>query len=116
MNKVLYIFMSLLIFTACKEDEASLLNFSGTYFEYEYSNCDNETNPEESCIAWIRFKENNRAELLLGGDIIYQVTYSVQKDSISLVYDPPSSNTDGFEIIDESNLKRLRYDEIWVKR
>ncbi|GAA5039067.1 hypothetical protein GCM10011506_37760 [Marivirga lumbricoides] len=119
MKKIPYVFWIVFALSACKnEEEESLSDFEETYYEYTYPDCNSSTNPEESCVAWIMFKKDNKADLLLGGDIIYQVQYQGQDDFIAIIFENEAMNEDaeGFKIIDNSTLRRIMYDEIWLKK
>ncbi len=109
----------LLLSCADEQAEAPLKpDLEGAYFKYDYPDCNNTDRAEENCTQWIKFYEDNRAEVLYGGgDIIWTATYSVSNDKIYLIYESDYLNedADGFDIVDKNTLLRFLYNEAWTR-
>jgi len=123
MKKYLSVLFAILIFASCINDAEEVVNsklkLEGAYFEHTYNNCSNGGNLEINCTQWIRFHENNKAEVLTGGnDIVWQATYSISDKEVYLIYENESLNedADGFKIANADTLVRFVYDEVWVRK
>ncbi|MBL0766653.1 hypothetical protein [Marivirga atlantica] len=123
MKKYLSVIFVMFLLASCMDDAdeviSSKLKLEGAYFEHTYDNCSNDGNLEFSCTQWVKFHENNKAEVLIGGnDIVWQATYSISDKEVYLIYENESLNedADGFRIANADTLVRFVYDEVWVRK
>ena len=117
MKNFYFILFSSLIFVSCSN------NYNDTSFElngnymYNIPNCDNGGNPEIHCILSVNFVDDFTVSpiSITGGDIFYETNYSVNNGIIKLNKSSKFNFNVSFEIINNSTLKRIEDDTIWLK-
>lgn len=114
--KNLYILLiCFLIFTSCSKDSSPSIDINGT-FTHTLLNCVNSTNPEINCIEYIWFDDNSTATIMFGGsDFGISTTYTLINNRIDFYYDTGVKSELSFKIINETTLKRIDNDNVWLK-
>ena len=117
-KKVTLLFLLVFIISCSHNDNADTFEISGT-FNHTISDCDdtnNNNNNEINCVEFIEFNDESSATILLDGDdIIHIVNYEINNNEIDIITSS-GFNLCSFLIQNDTTLKRIGSDDIWIKK
>jgi hypothetical protein len=121
-KKVTLLFLLVFIISCSHNDNADTFEISGQ-FNHTISDCDdtnnnnnNNNNNEINCVEFIEFNDESSATILLDGDdIIHIVNYEINNNEIDIITSS-GFNLCSFLIQNDTTLKRIGSDDIWIKK
>lgn len=116
----LYFILLLLIglIAGCEKDEESVQEFTliGSKFTHDIPDCDNAGNQEMNCTDFIRFIDESRADILVGGDdIVFRLNYNRSGNKIIIEQGEGINYDISFNIQNEQTLIRVEDNSVWQK-
>lgn len=85
-------------------------------FLHVIPDCDNQGNPEINCTEFVRFRDENSVDILIGGsDIVGQAAYTRDGDLIVITEGETAIYNIRFKILSETQLEREDDKSIWEK-
>ncbi|NMH86621.1 hypothetical protein [Flavivirga algicola] len=115
-NFYFFLFLFLILFSCSNSNtDKDTLDINGL-FTYTTPNCNNGGNPEINCILFIKFLDESTVDVLIdGGDIVYRTDYVINDGEINFSKKPGLNYDISFKIINETTLKHIQNDNIWLK-
>ena len=119
-KKVTLLLLLVFIISCSHNDNTDTFEISGQ-FNHTISDCDNtnnnnNNNNEINCVEFIEFIDETSATILINGnDIIEIVNYEINNNEIDIITSS-GVNICSFLIQNDTTLKRIGSDDIWIKK
>ncbi|MDG1226638.1 MAG: hypothetical protein P8P15_01545 [Polaribacter sp.] len=118
-KKATLLLLLVFIISCSQNDNTNTFEISGQ-FNHTISGCDNtnnnNNNNEINCVEFIEFIDETSATILINGnDIIEIVNYEINNNEIDIITSS-GVNICSFLIQNDTTLKRIGSDDIWIKK
>ena len=112
-----FCFVLLLLLSCSTDDDTIPQSFIDATFAQIVPDCTNDDPIANGCYADVTFIDNQEAFVLPFGDIVYDVTYQVDGNSIVLDMSSYFENFSiSYKIVDSNTLVRLEDNTEWIRQ